>query len=213
MTRRSPTKPPLFSTETRTLMMKFYQLKTLGNANNDDIIFIDDYVKGLEMEDWRVGNGEAVASTWPVDAAIHLRKSSGRKITDIVGTVTNTLFISHRARDILEKFVPKGSVEFLPVTIYDHRKRVVSQDHLIANPLGALDCLDLSASELLWHPEKPDEIISVEKPVLSAEKLQKAPPLFRIQHASVRHVVNYDVAKALLDAKVTNLYWDKLEVK
>lgn len=193
--------------------MRFYQLKTLGNANNDEIIFIDDYVKGLEMESWRVGKGEAVASTWPADASIHLRKSSGRKVTDIVGTVTKALFVSKRVRDILEQFVPTGSVEFLPVTIYDHRKRLVSSDHVIANPLGAFDCLDLSASELLWHPEKPDTIISVEKPVLSAKKLQKAPPLFRIQHATMRHVVNYDAAKALLEAKLTNLYWDKLDVK
>lgn len=36
--------------------------------------------------------------------------------------------------------------------------------------------------------------------------------MFRVQHDTVRHVVNYDLTKALLDAKVTNLYWDKLEV-
>lgn len=165
------------------------------------------------MQDWKVGNGESVSASWPSDASIHLRKTSGRKLADVLGTITNTLFVSRRFQATLEQFIAPNSTEFLPVKIFDHRKRIISEDHVIANPLGTFDCLDLEASKVLWHPEKPDTVVRVRKAVLSARKIEVAPPFFRIKNASTRHVVTSEPAKALYAAKMTNLYWDQLEVK
>lgn len=194
-------------------MKKFYLLKTLGDANDDSLVQIEDYVVGLEMYDWRVGSGERTADDWPSDATIVLRKTSGRKLTDMLGTIKNTLFVSPRFRAVLERHCAGIEIEYLPFELRDSRRRLIAKDYVIVNPVGTVDCLDLKASKILWDKKKPDKVLMVHEPVLSARKVERAPALFRIREAPTDLVISFDIAKDLKDGDFSNLAWEKLEVR
>src|SRR4051794_15311166 len=114
-------------------MKNFYLLKTLGNANDDSLVQIEDYVVGLEMFDWRVGFGERTAAEWPSDATIVLRKTSGRTLTDMLGTIKNTLFVSPKFRAVLERHCAAIEIEYLPFELRDSRRRLIAKDYVIVN--------------------------------------------------------------------------------
>jgi hypothetical protein len=197
-------------------MNKFYLIDTLGDTNDDDIVCIEDYVRGLEMDDWRTGFGHASSDAWPVDAAIYLRKTSGSKLTDLLGTITNTLYASPRFRQVIEKHCAGVEIEYLPFSLYDHRKRLLSKEYVIVNPIGTLDCLDTEASDVLWDDDDPNKALAVSGIVLSAKKLSKierVPALFRLKEDRATYIMNYDLATDIYGGDYKNIFWEKLEVK
>jgi hypothetical protein len=194
-------------------MSGFYMVETLGDTNDDDLAFVEDYVSGLEMDDWKTGFGHPAQKGWPDDASIYLRKTSGKKLADLVGTVTNNLIVSTRLRSLIAKHTKDAKVEYLPVRIHDHRKRLLSDEYVIVNPLGTMDCLDLEASDILWDEDDPKKALAVNTAVLSSKKVKRAPALFRLQEKPASYVISFDIAKPIHDGDYTNVFWKKLEIK
>ena len=154
---------------------KFYSIKTLGNAANPKLAQIEDYVVGQEMDDWRTKYGHPAKKGWPSDATIVLRKTSGRTLTDLLGTIKNTVFASPALREVIARHCKDVEIEYLPFELVDHRQRTISKDYVIVNPLGTLDCLDVEASDILWDEDEPNKALAVNVAVFSAKKLKKAP--------------------------------------
>lgn len=197
-------------------MIQFYQLDPLGDLNDDSVVFIEDYVKGQEMQDWRTGHGHPAMYSWPEDATIVLRKTSGRKLTDLLGTIKNTLFASKRLRELIELHCQDVAIEYLPFTLCDHRGRVISNEYSIINPLGTLDVVNTEASDIEWDDEDPNKALLVETIVLSAEKLKKLeriPALFRVKEDPASYIMTYDPIEKIYHGNFKGVYWDKLEVK
>jgi hypothetical protein len=115
-------------------MMKFFRIDTLGDADNDKVAIIDDYVKGLEMDDALTKYGRPTAAAWPEDASIYLRKNSGAKLTDLLGTITNNLIVSSRLRACIASHCDGIAIEYLPIKLFDHRKRLRSEDYANIHP-------------------------------------------------------------------------------
>ncbi|AKQ67235.1 hypothetical protein A176_004147 [Myxococcus hansupus] len=88
-----------------------------------------------------------------------------------------------------------------------------SRDYVIINPLGTFDCLDFKASQIIWDDEDPDEIIRINKRVLSREKVEQAPALFRIDRDSSNYVVNEALAAELHERKFSNVTLVELPVR
>jgi hypothetical protein len=192
-------------------MTPFFLLETVGDTNNDALVLIEDYVKGLEMKDWKTGFGHSTAKEWPDDATIQLRKSSGRKLSDLLGTITNNLIVSKRLRAMIEEHSANIDVEYLPVRINDHRGRLLSDEYVIVNPIGTVDCLDTKASDILWDTKDTKKALAVNTVVLSAKKTKDAPALFRIREKPASYVLAQSLAKPIYAAKFTNVFWKKLE--
>jgi hypothetical protein len=194
-------------------MTTFYRLETLGDSNDDKLVVVEDYVAGLEMFDWKTKFGHRTSSEWPPNATITLRKSSGKKLTDLLSTIKNTLIVSPRVRAIIEENTKGTEIEYLPVMIYDYRKRLLSGDYVIVNPIGTFDCLDLEASDILWDEKDSTRALAVNNAVLSEKKLKNAPALFRVREEPSWYIVSFDIAKPIHDGDYTNVYWTKLELK
>ena len=99
-------------------------------------------------------------------------------------------------------------IEYLPFDLHDHRKRLLSKDYVIVNPIGTFDCLDLKASKIFIgiRTSRRRRAWFIH-PSLSAGKLQNAPPLFRIREEPSDLVISYDLAKDLKESNLTNLAW------
>lgn len=192
--------------------MRYFLLETLGDVNDRGLCMIHDFIKGIEMSAWKVGKGERVGAEYPRDAKIYMSKESpGIKLSDVLGTVRNMLIVSSRLRALIERHCT-NDIEYLPFTLYDHRKRVHSQDYSIINPIGTVDCLDLKASRITWGKSDPTRISSVQKRVLDRKKLENAPQLFRIDKDACSYVVGLELAKEMNTQKVSNAFWSELAV-
>jgi hypothetical protein len=195
-------------------MTGFYMLETLGNTNDDKLAFVEDYVVGLEMDDWKTGFGHSTKKEWPADATMALRKGSGKKLSDLIGTVTNNLIVSKRLRSLIATHTDGIDVEYLPIRIHDHRKRLLSDEYVIVNPIGTVDCLDLKASDILWDEDDPKKALAVNKAVLSEKKVKRAPSLFRPKERPASYIISLAIARPIYDSgDYTNVFWKKLEIK
>jgi hypothetical protein len=191
--------------------MIFQKLDTKGDINNPDLCYLDDFVEGIKIQSWRVGSGERVGTLYPEDAKILMcPEHPGVQLSSLLGNSESMLIASGDFKEVIAKHCAHVEIEYLPFTLYDHRKRPYSHDYCIINPIGTFDCLDLKASNIVWDTKKPDNILRIREPVLNREKARLAPPLFRLRRSPYTYVVGMDLAKEMQERKLTNIVWKRL---
>ena len=190
--------------------MRFFLLNVLGNANDESLCFLDNFVKGIESSAWRVGSGEPFGSEYIQDARIYMNpENPGIKLSSFLGNTRNMVVGSKELKAAIEKHCPSG-IEYLPFTLYDHRGRVYSRDYFIINPIGTFDCLDFKASQIVWDDEDPNEIISIRTRVLDLNKMKDAPQLFRIDRSPSSYVLGLELVRELKSQGFTNIRLSEL---
>jgi hypothetical protein len=190
--------------------MRFYLLDTLGDSNDDDLCFIHDTVEGIGLGDVGLLTGEPIAAEYPEDARIYMSKESpGIKLSSVLGNTKNFLMVARDLKEVVEKHCG-DKVEYLPFTLYDHRKRVHSKDYFILNPLGTFDCLDLKKSDIVWGKSDPTRISLIEEHVLDRKKMKNAPQLFRVAQSPTDYILGVELATEIHERKFTNIWWTKL---
>ncbi|NVJ05750.1 hypothetical protein HUW63_10970 [Myxococcus sp. AM001] len=189
--------------------MNFYLLDTMGEPD-EDLCLLDNFVEGIDRYSWRIQRGVPLASDWPVDAKIFMSLDMpGIKLASLIGNTESMLVVVKELKDVIQEHC-RNDIEYLPFTLYDHRKRVRSRDYFIINPIGTQDCLDLQASTIVWDENDPTNVIAVNKHVLQRDKVSDAPPLFRINKDSSEYLVRTDLAQAIYKGGFTNILWRKL---
>lgn len=167
--------------------MKYYLLKTLAQTNPEFCI-LDSYPEGMGLKTWKLNKGvELQEGEYPQDAKIFMSDEvPGIELPDLVPNTGHMLIISRRLKDGMSA-VNRGPVQHLPLAIYNHKKRLASSDYFIVNPLGTLDVLDTSASEIKYHD---GQVVKVKKYVLDPRKIVQAPDVFRIKENPEAYVVS-----------------------
>ena len=190
--------------------MNFYHLDTMG-VGDDELALFDNFVDGIDRYSWRVHEGAPLEPDWPEDARLFMNKENpGIKLSSLLGNTRSMLLVDKELKELIQAHCQNQEIEYLPLVIYDHRKRVRGRDYFLINPLSSVDCLDLQASEIIWDQNDSTSIIAVSKYVLQRDKIAEAPPLFRIQQDPSEYVLRTDLAKAIYDRKPTNISWTKL---
>lgn len=117
-------------------------------------------------------DGTPLADGFPEDAAYHMNASFPKdvKLPDNVQNNNGIPIVSKRLKEFLEA-QDLGDVEYLPVTIVNHKGRVASPDYFILNPLTVLDVIDFEQSEVRWSAVKPDVIASASELVIDESKV------------------------------------------
>ncbi|QDE98869.1 hypothetical protein BHS05_25220 [Myxococcus xanthus] len=189
--------------------MKFFNIETLGDPNDEGLCMLHDVVERTERDSWRYKKGERLHPVYPPDARICMsRESRGIKLSDIIGNTEGMLIVSKALREAIERHCQGVDIEYLPFTLYDHRKRVHSQDYCIINPIGSLDCLDEAASEVRYGSE--GSVIDLGELVLDRTKVENAPQLFRVKQRPNKYVVGVELAREIYDQDFTNILWSEL---
>ncbi|RKH10868.1 hypothetical protein D7V97_12650 [Corallococcus sp. CA053C] len=191
--------------------MRFFMLDTLGDQDDPDLCVLGRFIKGIEMDAWRVGDGERVGDLLPKDARIDMDKENlGIQLSSLLGNTRNMLIVHKDLKDLIQKHAGDEQVEYLPFTVYDHRKRAHGRDYFIINPLGTFDCLDFEASTLRRGRENPERISDVLEHVLDRKKMKAAPPIFRVDKDSSTYVLGYELAKEISQGDFTNVFVTEL---
>jgi hypothetical protein len=82
----------------------------------------------------------------------------------------------------LKKFFEARSVqkvEYLPVTILDHKQKPASRDYFIIHPIEPVDCLDLDKCDLEWGIIDENSIDKVNHLVIDESRISPERKIFR----------------------------------
>jgi hypothetical protein len=199
------------------LYMKYYFIDTLGNLD-DEWCLLDAPPEDMGLAYYMPAEGERVGDEYPSDAKIYMSEEyPGIKLGSLIGHTESYLIVSRAVKEVIEAHCMDVEIEYLPFTLYNHKKRVHSREYFIINPIGTIDCLNLDASEIEYFEEEGDPydgaVVDVDKFVLDRKKLEGAPALFRIREDPGEYVINEKLARAFRERGFTNIQLDKIEQK
>ncbi|ATB39509.1 hypothetical protein CYFUS_004953 [Cystobacter fuscus] len=189
--------------------MNFFHIETMGDPNDESLCFLHDVVEGTARDSARYSLGKPLLSVYPKEPKLFMSpESRGMKLADLLGNTEGMLVVSKALRETIEKHCQGVEIEYLPFTLYDHRKRVHSQDYCIVNPIGSLDCLDEAASGVQYGSE--GSVIDIGEIVLDRNKVKDAPQLFRVKQRPSQYILGVKLAREIYDRDFTNVLWTEL---
>ena len=179
-----------------------YYFIDLMVIEDESYCFIKDAPDGTEELTYRMARGFRMGDEYPSDARVRMaRKYPGFQTPSIIGNTNSFLIVDRQVKGIIEACC-ENEIEWLPLSIYDHRDSLASADHFIANPIGSVDCLDLGASTVVYSGQ---DIARVNDHVIDAERAKEGGHLFRIKDDPRRYVISDVLAERLQELGATNL--------
>jgi hypothetical protein len=177
----------------------------LYGTNNDGAL-IDGYPKS-KIKNYRYAEGEPLTKEFPKKATVSFSKKwpDRRKLYDFLDNTCDLLIVSSRVRGLLEQLEAKA-LEFLPLTVLDHKDKPVAEPYFILNPLGGQDIIDMEKSKVVMNTLNPGQIAHINKLVPQPEKVEPGAKLFRASRALRVFFVDADVREAFRKNKVTGYY-------
>jgi hypothetical protein len=191
-------------------MTRVYGLLDLCNVIEPQFCVIDGLPTGKNLDDVKAANptrGEQARHVYPPDARVYMSPMfGGMQLPDIVCNTESLLIVHKRVKEVMER-VNGGATEYLPLAIYNHKRRLASADFFVVNPLGTHDVLDLDASDI--ERDEDGDVVHVNKMVLDPKKLRTAPDLFRPDEDVEAYIISKKIATELVNFSppVTNLHY------
>lgn len=115
----------------------------------------------------------------------------GLELPDLVGTDCQMVIISKRFADATQEQFSLGPCEVFPARLLNKKNRVHADDYVVLNPLGTVDCLNRTASEM---DESGDHIKIFGKAVIAASAVPTDRDIFRIEG-----MIGYVFSERLVD--------------
>ena len=150
------------------------------------------------IDSFTVNSGVSLKNDFPESACFYMNEMFPNciKIPDIFYNRDNMTVISSPVMKTILNYT-HDNIEFLPVTIYNHKNFIIKQLFYILNPLTIIDCIDKNKSTLCWNCIDPDLISSFGKLFLDYSVLQEAPPLIRPKYLGRLILIREDLATIL----------------
>jgi hypothetical protein len=166
-----------------------------------------DKLTGVDRQ-YELAKGIPRASTFPQDAAFTMDSDffNDLMLTDNLINTDRLIVASRRLKEFLEAR-PLRHVEYLPVTIIDHKGKPASREYFIVHPTDLVDCLDMDQSEVEWGLVDEQSIDSVARLVIDLAKVDPAVELFRPKPFYDVVVVRRALAEAIDAAGFVGIRW------
>jgi hypothetical protein len=168
-------------------------------------------LRGLEKT-FRLNNGTPLAAQWPAEVAFHMHPDYPNDILLVDNVLNGDMVIvaSKRLQECVRGHAPPD-VEYLPVSIVDHKGRVASADYAIIHPVNPVDCVDKGNSVFDVSLINPKKIDTFKKLVLDETKIPPARSFFRLLGFWRITLVRQDLAKAIDAMGLSGLSWLDIE--
>lgn len=196
--------------------MKIYLLDVLGKEGDKALVTITEPPTGIGVYDTNLASGERIGAHYPADARIELEKRMpGRKLCSFIGNTISFLIVSNDVKLLFEA-KSKAEIEACKFTLYDQKKRLLSEDYWIINPIGVTDCVNRAASEIEYLDAPGDPyhgaVVGVDKYVFDRKKVTKAPNLFRVPENSAEFFFKEPLVEEIAKKGFTNFVFEEVEV-
>jgi hypothetical protein len=160
---------------------------------------------------WELLEGVPRAANFPND--VTMRMSDRHKLAigmpDSLMNMASLIVVSRRLREFLEKKT-LPNVEYLPITVINHKDRVESAEYSIVHAVDSPDCLDRGASGPVHSAIIPTNVMSVDTLILDPSKIDPKVPLFRIKDFGYPCIVARPLAEEILQAGFTGTAFGEL---
>jgi hypothetical protein len=174
------------------------------------------YLEGIER--WELHDEKPVAKTLKKDLTLEMNPKRPRNVRLIDAHEDGPFLVaSKRLRELIQAHNPKD-IEFLPVTIKNHKNRVASTEYTIVHGAKALDCLDLKKSKPTNHFIEKKKVMQVEQLILDETRIPAGTHMFRVHNfVYPLWIVDQVLRDAIVEAKLEGPYfiradrWPKAE--
>ncbi len=160
---------------------------------------------------FRLLDGEALLAGFPSDATFSMDPDlpDDMLLTDALTNVDMLIVASPRLKEIFEARAAP-SLEYLPVTILDHRGLPAEPGYFILHPTDPVDCLEVDQCGVTRSSIDPSTIDDVERLVLDERRIPSDRLLFRPLGFPRAHLVRRDVAEEITRQGLTPIRWVEL---
>lgn len=158
----------------------------------------------IEDELFRFDEGVPLRDWFPSPAIFPMNPDfpKGRKLYALQATtIMGLLVVSKELRATFEE-VGCDNIEYLPISIIDHRKKLASADYAIANVLHPIDAMDRERSVFDNNALLPTRVSGIEKLVLLEDRIPPHLHLFRLTNAPQFPIVSETLKKAITKKKL-----------
>ena len=168
----------------------------VDSSGEDDHCVIDTDSPALR-DLWQLAKGTPVGGPLPTDLSVQMDKSHpGLIIPDFINNTLNVFIASNRLKILWER-EDVVKIEWVPIRIYNHKRRIASKDSFIANVLTAQDCVDMertvSEPSCLW----PGNIGPLYKLYLDPARIDPELKLFRLAKRPTTLIIRDDLREAM----------------
>jgi hypothetical protein len=168
-------------------------------------------MRGLDKA-FRLNNGTPLAGAWPDTVSLHMHPDFPTDILlpDNVLNADMLVVASLRLQECVRSLAPV-EVEYLPVKIIDHKRRIANAAYSIIHPTNPVDCIDKEQS--IFEPDfiDPNDIDTIDKLVLDDSKIPEDRLFFRLKGFWGITLVRRDVASAITAAGCSGIEWLELD--
>jgi len=191
-------------------LLKYYRINTKPRVDMSNC-FLRNTPEETRAYTYKMSWGEPVTGRYPENAIVYMdERNPGTKLPDLIGTVRSYLIVSKKFKDVIEGLCKKIEIEYLPLSIYDHKKKLASDNYFIINPIGTIDVMNRDKADILYQG---DDVVSIKKFIFDPEKLKDEPHLFRVKEDPAYYFISQELALELKKASISNLFTFEVEVQ
>jgi len=156
--------------------------------------------------------GVELANGFPSNVTLRMsdRFPDDMLLADNLANTNRLIVISAGLRRFLEDEGVQH-IEFLPVTILDHKGRVASADYWILNPVGLVDCLDLDKCQPEWDVIDETKVNHVKSFAMDTSRIDESRRLFRPRYFTKVVLIREDLANRISSQGFTGVQWRDLQ--
>lgn len=161
---------------------------------------------------YELKEGISRTENFPSNACFHMDDShpKQKKLADNVANLDRFPVVFKKLKEFIASREPT-STEFLPVTIYNHKGRVASNEYFIINPLKIQDCINLEKSGVVWNAIDPESISGWSRLVIDIDRIDKNLLFFRPKYKPNAVMVRRDLAKEISNEGFTGIYFYEVD--
>lgn len=161
--------------------------------------------------DWELLKGVPRSIGFPDDAILRMSNDHKRNVglPDNLMNLAGLAVVHLRLQRFLEARALKN-VEYLPVAIVNHKRRIASRDYFIVHAVVPQDGLDVQRSGVTYNAIIPADVSSVDELVIDASRVDPDVRLFRLQSFGPPLIIERALSQEILLAGFTGTAFTEL---
>lgn len=150
----------------------------------------------IEQRNLSFDDGILIRDKVPLIEFVRDDDSQGRLTDNLIAPGSRGLMFSSRLRAVLES-VGADNIQYFPTRIENPANSTSTEDYMLANLIGRIECIDTANSDLQMHPHHTDRIEFVDSLILDKDKINNL-KLFRTsEHSQI--IVAHNVVKEICE--------------
>lgn len=182
-----------------------YTYSVLRNTNDETFVLIGDPAKEYP-KDYRLREGHELTDEWPDGVTYFFSRDrpEGMVLTDYLTNYMGLLIASPRLQTLLRELNAAG-IEFLPVVLKNHKKRVASQDYCVVNFSRLTPVINRDRSVVKVSALDDEQVRRIDKVVLREDVAAAGPPFLRMAEMPMTVLFRDDVVEAVCGNALTGM--------